>query len=190
MRKLVWFGAGLLALASACSRPPDVAVVNPREVVHQEVMADANNCFLNVAAYCVEDRASLDAIIDDRVEAQFRGELPAMRRDLTRLVRSVAGRYRTSSMESEEKRAQVLAMMEELYANPPITLEGNSVHADLGYVPTGFVEWRRSWRLASTSPLVENSQPATAHVARQLLRLREAHPDAQEYVVEARAPRG
>lgn len=190
MGRFAWFGVGLLALASACSRAPDVAVANPREVIHQEVTADADNCFLHTADYCVYDRASLDVIIDERVRIQFHGELPTMRRELTRLVRAVAMRYRSSSLETDESRALVLAKMMQRYENPPFTAQGTSVHADLGHVPTGFVERRRSWHLASTSPLMENHQPQTAHIARQLLRLRTAHPDALEYVIEARAPRG
>ncbi|MFK8002222.1 MAG: hypothetical protein AB8H86_21685 [Polyangiales bacterium] len=189
MRRFVWWCVGLLVLAG-CDRPPDVAVENPREVIHQEVIANENNCFRSVEAYCVYDRARLDAIIDERVERQFHGELPTMRRDLTRLVRAVDMRYSSSSLETEERRAEVLAKMQEHYHNAPITRLEHRAEVDLGYVPTGFEEYRRSWRLVRTSPLVEGRQPRTPHIARQLLRLREAQPDAASYAVVARVATG
>ncbi|MFT5354201.1 MAG: hypothetical protein ACI9KE_001404 [Polyangiales bacterium] len=192
MGRFVCIGAVLLALiqSAGCSRSPDVIVENPREVIHQEVMADERNCFLNTLAYCVEDRANLDAIIDELVETRFHGEMPTTRRHITRLVRSVGMRYHSASLETEAGRAQVLARMMERYENPPITFENGIARADLGFVPTGFSQRRRSWVLADSSPLMERNQPKTTHVARQLLRLRDAHPDAVMYSVEARAPQG
>ena len=113
-----------------------------------------------------------------------------MRRELTRFVRTVAMRYHATILETEEQRATVLAKMMERYENPPITFEDGVARADLGYVPVGFSQWRGAWRLAGSSPLLENSQPQSVHVARQLLRLREAHPEARELRLEAREMRG
>ncbi len=183
---LLSMGASVALALSACSKTPDPPADDPRGTYRAAMLDDPDLCFYDRAEYCIRDPEFVEAVIDDAIERN-RGELPDRQRALKRFIFHNVSRYRSAQLETEEARNQVHALMVAHYENAPITINERSgvPMIDLGVVPTGLTRARVGWTMNPESPLLEESQPQSAHVARQLLRLREAHPEASQLDVKA-----
>lgn len=181
----------LLVFCAAC-RSQKEPVADAEQVVLQALKEDSTICFAHRAAYCLEDPELTASTIEHHLENGFKGEFPRDRGGVRRLISRARGTLAVAQLKSEEHRAQVLSKIAVHYETSVADTSGEKHRAfvDLGIVPTQFVPYRQSFKLNADSPFVDGLQLAPQELARQLLRLQSAHPEAREIALAVEIPGG
>jgi len=145
------------------------------------------SCFANIQAYCLNDKNTLDPLIQFALEKELDGQAPVNSIDVDRVVMRTAHLYRKLQAESASIR-RVEAKMRTRYDNPPVQT-GQTVVIDIGVVPSTLELSPHSTRLRFVnSDLIENGEWVSTEPGRYLNRYVKPHPDAIEVAIHIIIP--
>lgn len=156
-----------------------------------DALLDGESCYAEHAAYCITERAFVEAAVQDVLDARFDGAMPKFDNDVERVIRSARIKYAKASQEPEGL-AQISELVTAHYADPPVdtSVEG-VVNVDVGALPGELSIRGRVPRIAlADSPLIERFWWQGAEAGRVLAKYAQAHPQAAVVRVELVIPKG
>lgn len=190
-RRLSAGAASVALLAISCNRrPPPDQLVEDGWAVARASLTDGHVCFAGRAEYCITDPDFVDAAIKPRLDKLYGGEMPLRRAHVEAVIRAAEIEYRKQTMRpsSVEK---IEALVLERYANPKITVGGDTTSIDMGLVP-GTLEPRMTTNTLSYggSGFVEGGEWTSSEITRTLGQYAAAYPQANVVRIVVAVPQG
>ncbi|NVB37531.1 hypothetical protein G6O69_06780 [Pseudenhygromyxa sp. WMMC2535] len=168
-----------LALLGCKTDPADAEpLADGRQALLEALAADPEACFQDELAYCVEDQAALEAVVDECVA---KGS-PKTRGELRTAARRCQYDYREAQLDAAHWPA-IEARLRARYAAPTLETKDAALLADFGVAP-GTIGQVRATRTGGTVGVTE-PDPAIVDgddwlaAGQQLAALAAAHPDAK-----------
>lgn len=174
----------VLLVLAACGVPYDVPRVPPDAGAYvapddgwarvREEMVKARACLADVAVYCLDDPARVDAAIQRDLDENHHGHMPTNERWLQEHI----GRARAEwNNVMKQEPGQVEKRVRENWQGPRLETVKGRLDVFL-HVPPGRLKLHNGhWK--STSPLVEDGELTTAELVRQFTRWAERRPKAK-----------
>lgn len=149
------------------------------------------SCYENNPAFCPDDPAVLDRLIQGVLDERHQGRMPEKAFDV-RMVAQLATTAYTRWMVSDEGRAAVEALVRAAWAAPTVTVERGAALVKTSVLPCTLTpRVRTNDALVCLRPdasLIDRGEPATAVVAPLLDRYAREHADAASVTVEVPMP--
>ena len=176
-----------LTLVGCAPPEPDIPVEDPRTFLIEELKKVEINVWWE--PYRNNDPELLARVVDDTIERESKTArgMPSDKRRLEKLVwAKLQGRYIIAMDDSEEGRAYIKARAEERYADPPVTLEGNTAKIDYFYLPGEWGMVSKTIDAMKDCPAINGLQLSQDALVHSVKKAKEKFPQAAVFKIEYR----
>ncbi len=189
LRRMGWLG--VVVLAACQQREADAVVTNPRAEVRAAWLAHRAP-WSGSADYNLDDDGLFEETLAKAVRTRCPrcegGAPPSTRRALDAFISRSEGLYALAQLETDERRAQLEALVRARFTTPPlVTRSDGVVLAQLGFAPAKFEKTRAGWALGDSSLEVDR-ELAPAEVNRAFCQALRGLPGAKKYEVQVTLP--